>query len=179
MIAVMQALASGPRSFLQCAAVLVLCLTMSGCQSARVEGGLGFGLGLAIQIPGVIHVGGFGGKYAYLGHDYGDRGWHVGRPDERWEGDFYLGWYHEETLTENFWADVDYTVPHACTMLFPASNSYFPPYESKAYRSYIHRPQPNYRFELDAYLLFFSLRLGWNPWYLFHSDSDVVGSGTK
>jgi tetratricopeptide (TPR) repeat protein len=142
---------------------LITCCMLPGCQSFRAEVGAGLGFGAEVSLPVVIHTGFAFGSFKHAGLEYG-RGLHAGREDGDWEKTLNVVFVHEITHSYEFAANVGslYYKEHFCFGLAPLLM------DSLDHQ----KPDHSYALEVDLYALVFSIRLGFNPWYLSdHSEA--------
>ncbi len=151
------------RRFILSAIALVLVSWCAGCAAFRAEVGHGVGLGVQLGVPAVLHTGLGGGQFEHLGHNYRD-GWRHGNPGAPGydiDAEFALVVAHWSEARDRFVLDGGAEAAlgcfgpsqHACVLVPVAAH---PGHAS------------SYGLEVSAALLFFDLRLGFNPWYWFH-----------
>jgi hypothetical protein len=139
---------------------ILLLLGGSSCSMFRGEIGLGTGFGVVAKVPAVLHAGLGGGEFAYMGHDYGAAGWHMPRSSLPYDGEGALVLPHfsdrrsrpvvGEIMTSNPGDTVTWNAKgsHSCWGLLPALTE---------------GDRESYPLEIDVYLFFVSVRLGFNP----------------
>lgn len=145
----------------------------SGCSAFRAQLGLGFGIGAVAHVPAIGKFSPFfgGGSFYHLGHEYGREGWTTGN-----EGgaDFdamvnaFCGLVHAEYKSSAALPDRRYGRPSDSYVCFIA-----PPLTGSPKDTY----HP-WSLEVDIYLLFLSVRVGFNPWFLDNPNTSESGFET-
>ncbi|RMG09559.1 MAG: hypothetical protein D6731_19220 [Planctomycetota bacterium] len=135
-------------------------LLLPGCRSLRAEVGVGAGFGVELSLPVVLHTGLSLGGFTYVGHRY-DRGWGAHRKDGDFDHSgralFFCSMSHDGAILPPdlaIWKAAEF---HTCGGVAPLLWDVLREKD----------PRESYALEIGVHLLFVSLRLGWNPWYLF------------
>ena len=144
------------------AALLLSCLLLAapGCASFRAEVGVGAGLGVEVSLPVILHTGFALGGFTYVGHRY-DKGWGAHRKD----GDFdhsgsavlFHSMSHDGAIIPPDLAIWKAGEEHTCGGVAPLLWDVIREKDTRH----------SYAFEIGIHLLAISIRLGWNPYYLF------------
>lgn len=134
--------------------LLAICVTLlltSGCSAFRADVGFGFGIGAQVKIPAVAHVGMFHiGFFKFAGHNY-DEGFRAGGP---WELEINL-LVHADSEKRSMTDESAPKNEHFCVSFLPivmdAIND-----DSIEHST---------GFEIQLNAVFFSIYLGFNPYY--------------
>ena len=157
--------------------VLVLSLSLmggSGCAAFRAEAGFGLGVGAVMKVPAILHVGLAYMKLAHFGHNYCD-GWRAGDTgglDHHLDKEVALVIFHHSGVVDK-WRDVTVYDHEGTPTLFTD-----PPIVEKTSHNcfgllpMLSEPDQasSYALEVSVGLIFFDIRLGFNPWYWSQSE---------
>ncbi len=144
-------------------AILLAAVLLPACHAMRANVGYGVGAGAQIKLPGLVHTGAAVGVWKHYGVDYGGRET-TGRIDDLW--DVVVAYPFKLSHAETRRVMEDDGLPeeseheddrHECNMLLPLTLL------SDHYHA------EHYALELDLMLVAVNLRVGFNPWYLFHT----------
>ena len=154
--------------FLVLPSLIVTLLAGTGCRALRFDVGFGFGVGVHVKLPAILHTGAGLGKYYRVGHAYAE-GWHAGtgRKELIWDFEISGLLYHDHHALDVFWEAFNRarrTRRHFC-FLVPA----------------LMEPDNPDSYALEVGVQFFVLEiwLGFNPYYLFHDEPSAESEFQK